>query len=98
MIQKIQRIYRQIVYSFPIQLVAINIKKNQMILVFWGILFAIVGSYLGKSLGIPFLFLDPEYLGKVDFLSFFLMGMVMSGFTMAFHITCYILDGYRYNF
>jgi len=61
-------------------------------------MFAVVTNQLGKYLGIPSLFLDPEYLNKVNFLSFFIMGVVVAGFTTAFHITCYIVDGYRYNF
>jgi hypothetical protein len=55
------------------------------------------GSF-GKYLGIPYLFLDPEYLNKVNFRSFFIMGMVIAGFSTAFHITCYINDGHRFSF
>lgn len=57
----------------------------------------ITGSF-GKYLGIPYLFLDPEYLNKVNFTSFFIIGIACAGFTMAFHITCYINDGYRFSF
>ena len=57
----------------------------------------ITGSF-GKYLGIPYLFLDPEYLNRVNFMSFFIVGMVLAGFTMAFHITCYITDGHRFSF
>jgi len=57
----------------------------------------ITGNF-GKYLGIPYLFLDPEYLNKVSFASFFMMGLLTAGFTMAFHITCYISDGHRYAF
>jgi hypothetical protein len=64
----------------------------------WGILFAMVSGSFGKYLGIPYLFLDPEYLHKVNFTSFFIIGMVTGGFTTAFHITCYITDGHRFSF
>jgi hypothetical protein len=57
----------------------------------------ITGNF-GKYLGIPYLFLDPEYLNNVGFMSFFIMGTLMAGFTMAFHITCYIIDGHRFSF
>lgn len=57
----------------------------------------ITGNF-GKYLGIPYLFLDPEYLNQVGFMSFFIMGMLLAGFTMAFHITCYISDGHRFSF
>ena len=57
----------------------------------------ITGNF-GKYVGIPYLFLDPEYLNQVGFMSFFIMGMLLAGFTMAFHITCYISDGHRFSF
>jgi hypothetical protein len=57
----------------------------------------ITGSF-GKYLGIPYLFLDPEYLNKVSFTSFFIIGLTIAGFTTAFHITCYITDGHRFSF
>ncbi len=57
-----------------------------------------VSGNIGKYLGIPYLFLDPEYLNKVNFTSFFIMGMMTGGFTTAFHITCYITDGHRFSF
>jgi hypothetical protein len=57
----------------------------------------ITGNF-GKYLGIPYLFLDPEYLNKVNFTSFFMMGLLTAGFTMAFHITSYITDGHRFSF
>ncbi len=57
----------------------------------------ITGNF-GKYLGIPYLFLDPEYLNEVNFRSFSIMGMLTAGFTFAFHITCYISDGHRFSF
>src|SRR5688572_32369637 len=62
------------------------------------VLFAMITCSFGKYLCIPYLFLDPEYLNKVNFKSFFIMGTVLAGFTMAFHITCYITDGHRFSF
>jgi len=64
----------------------------------WIVLFAMVTGNFGKYLGIPYLFLDPEYLNKVNFTSFFIMGCLTAGFTMAFHITCYISDSHRFSF
>jgi hypothetical protein len=64
----------------------------------WVILFAMVTGSFGKYLGVPYLFLDPEYLNKVDFIGFFIMGAVCAGFITAFHITCYIVDGHRFTF
>lgn len=88
----------QIYYSFPIQLLILNIKKNQILLVYWIILFGFVSGLIGKSMGIHYLFLDPEYLDTVSFWSFFIVGAAVGGFIMAFNITCFILDGFRFSF
>lgn len=85
-------------YSFPVQLLLNNIRRNHVLLLCWVILFAMITGSFGKYLGIPYLFLDPEYLNKVGFMSFLIMGILTAGFTMAFHITCYISDGHRFSF
>ncbi len=94
----IQKIGNSILYSFPVQLLLNNIMRNHVLLLCWIILFAMITGSFGKYLGIPYLFLDPEYLNEVSFTSFFIIGVVCAGFTMAFHITCYINDGYRFTF
>ena len=88
----------KILYSFPVQLFINNIKKNQVLLFCWLLLFMVVTGSFGKLLGIPYLFLDPEYIDKVDFRSFFIMGITVGGISMAFHITCYIVDSHRFSF
>lgn len=88
----------KIVYSFPVQLLFNNIQRNHILMLCWVVLFAMTTGSFGKYLGIPYLFLDPEYLNRVSFRSFFIMGTVLGGFTMAFHITCYIVDGHRFSF
>ncbi|HEY5826329.1 MAG TPA: patatin-like phospholipase family protein, partial [Cyclobacteriaceae bacterium] len=88
----------KIAYSFPVQLLLNNFRRNQILILCWIILFAMITGNFGKYLGIPYLFLDPEYLNKVNFTSFFIMGTVTAGFTTAFHITGYINDGHRFSF
>jgi hypothetical protein len=88
----------KIFYSFPVQLLLVHIKRNQILVLIWIILLAMITGNFGKYLGIPYLFLDPEYLNKVNFTSFFIMGVMMSGLATAFHITCYINDGHRFSF
>lgn len=85
-------------YSFPIQLLLNNFRRNHVLILCWIILFAMITGNFGKYLGIPYLFLDPEYLNKVSFTSFFMMGLLTAGFSMAFHITGYISDGHRFSF
>ena len=88
----------KIFYSFPIQLLINNIKKNQVLLLCWYLLFIMVTGSFGKLLGIPYLFLDPEYIDKVNFWSFFIVGITIGGFVMSFNITCYIVDSHRFSF
>jgi hypothetical protein len=61
-------------------------------------LFAAITENFGVVLGIPYLFLDPEYLDRVDFYSFLITGLSVGLFTMAFHVTTYIIDGPRFRF
>lgn len=88
----------RILYSFPIQILLLHLRKNLALLLIWGLLTSIVGEGFGVVLGIPFLFLDPEYLHEVSWLSFFLMGIGLAIFTMSFHMTTYILEGRRFKF
>lgn len=64
----------------------------------WLILIAMVTGNFGKYLGIPYLFLDPEYQNEVDLLSFFIVGITTAGFAAAFNITTYITEGHRFAF
>jgi hypothetical protein len=91
-------LFFKIAYSFPVQLLLNNIKRNPVLVLCWLVLFAMITGSFGKYLGIPYLFLDPEYLNKVNFTSFFIIGLCTAGFTTAFHITCYINDGHRFSF
>ncbi|MES2733555.1 MAG: patatin-like phospholipase family protein [Bacteroidota bacterium] len=85
-------------YSFPVRLFILNIRKNKALLVFWLLLFGIVTQQIGRIFGISYLFLDPEYVNRVSFWSLFIMGLSIGGFTMAFHIACYILDSRKFAF
>jgi len=90
--------FDDIYYSFPVQLLLNHFKKNQILLLLWLLLFSYITQSSGSMLGIPYLFLDPEYINEVNYRSFFLVGVSIGIFYMAFHITTYILDSYRFNF
>ncbi len=45
-----------------------------------------------------YLFLSPEYLGEVGFLSFFFVGVGYGGLVMSWNLTTYLLDAYRFSF
>ncbi len=89
---------KSLYFSFPIQLVVRHLKKNQLILASWVVLVLVITQNFGRVYGIPYLFLDPEYLGHVGFVSFFIVGLTFGAFIAAFHITCYILYSTHFSF
>src|SRR3970040_155588 len=96
--KRVAAFLESVFHFFPVQVFFTNLKRNQVLVLCWVVLFAMATGSFGKYLGIPYLFLDPEYLNKVNFTSFFIIGLVTAGFTTAFHITCYISDGHRFTF
>lgn len=88
----------RILYSFPVQLFLLHLRKNLALVLVWVMLLGVILEKFGVVLGIPFLFLDPEYLHQVSWLSFFLIGVGMAILTMAFHMTTYIMDGRQFKF
>ena len=84
--------------TFPVLLLLNHLKKNQVILLFWLVLFGVLLWDWGKLYGVPFLFLDPEYLGRVDPLSLFILGIAFGIFNTSFQITTFILDSARFRF
>ncbi|MEM6735835.1 MAG: patatin-like phospholipase family protein [Bacteroidota bacterium] len=91
-------VLEKVVYSLPFQLFFHHFKKNLALLAVWIIIIAAFSGGLGRVYGIHYLFLNPEYLGKVSFWSFFFVGLAFGNLTMAWHITSYILDSHRFRF
>jgi len=89
---------RGIFYSFPIQLLVLHIKNNQFLLFLWLLPVLMISGGFGRTYGIQDLFLGPEYLGNVNFWSFWWMGFTFGGFLMIWNITTYILYSYRFPF
>lgn len=85
-------------FSFPFQLFLLHLRKNLLLLLIWVVILLIILEGVGVMLGIPYLFLDPEYLNKVSWISFFLMGVGFAVFTMGFHMSTYIMDGIKFPF
>lgn len=85
-------------YFFPFRLLVLHLKKNYLLLFGWIVLGAFVTGAVGHGYGVPYLFWDPEYMGKVDFWSFLILGFSLGGFIMAFHISSYIQNSYRFPF
>lgn len=88
----------RIVYFFPIQLLLVVIKKNQALLAIWCIFFGFITQNIAPKYGIPFLFLNPEYMDNVDFWSYLITGFACGGFIMAFNMANYVMNGFRFPF
>ena len=85
-------------YSLPVQLLFLHFRKYQVFLLFWYILFSTVNGTFMNTYGANSLFLAPEYLGNVDFLSSMLVGISVAIFIMSWNITTFILHGKHLKF
>lgn len=83
---------------FPLQLTLVLIKRHLLLIILWASLFGFVSQQVGGHYGIPYLYLDPEYNGSVNYFSFFLIGITIGGFIMTWHIMFYMLNSYRFHF
>lgn len=85
-------------YAFAFQLVIMHLKKNQVLMAYWVLLFGFTGGWFANKFGIPYLFLDPEYMGIVGGRAFLIMGLATGAFIMAFNISGFILNSFRFPF
>ncbi len=83
---------------FPVQLFLLHLRRSHILLIFWLLLFGFVGGVLAEAYGLRYLFLAPEYLNQVDFISYFIVGITAGLFIVAYHISSYIYYSYRYPF
>lgn len=93
-----KRILSDIWYSFPVQLFLLHLRSNLLFVVLWVVLVLMMSGQLGQRLGLPYLFLDPEYLGKVNGWGFFILGMAFGGFFMSWNLTIYLLSAHHFPF
>lgn len=89
---------RGIFYSLPLQLIFLHLRKYQVLLIFWILMFSIVDSGFMKSYGADALFLAPEYLGNTNSLGTAIMGMSIGVFIMCWNITTFILFSRHFTF
>jgi hypothetical protein len=91
--------YLKALYNFfPVQLLLLHFRRNQFFLILWVLLFATIFQSFGKEYGIPYLLLDPEYLGTVDFFSFSIVGVCFGGFLITWNISTYTLNSHYFQF
>lgn len=57
-----------------------------------------VTEHFAAKFGVPYLFLYPDYFGKVDFISHLFLGFACGGFIMAYNITSYVVNAFRFPF
>ena len=92
------RYWTQVYYSFPIQLLLLHLKKNHFLLFFLILISLFFTNVLGSRYGISLLFLDPEYLGHVDFISFTIMGFAFGGTFISWNLISYIFNANHFPF
>ena len=85
-------------FSLPVQLFLLHFRKYQVFLIFWYILFSTVNGTFMSAYGANSLYLAPEYLGKVNFLSTSFVGGSVGIFIMSWNITTFILHGKHIKF
>ncbi|HTB32262.1 MAG TPA: hypothetical protein VK808_09570, partial [Bacteroidia bacterium] len=90
--------WRRAFYFFPVQLQLMIIKKNFYYIVIWLIFFGFITHSIGVKYGVPYLFLYPEYLNQVNFLSYLLLGFSCGGLIMAYNISSYVINSFRFPF
>lgn len=98
MIRAIERQLTSFWRFFPVQLLVVALRKHQALLLFWVFLFLIIVGKAGVSLGVPYLYLDPEYLGNVGYLSFAIVGIGFGAFFVTWNIVSYMLHSHRFQF
>lgn len=86
------------VYSFPFRLLLLHLKSNLLLLGMWLLLIGMMTGVTGRKLGIQYLLLDPEYLGKVNFWSFFILGLTFGSFYMTWNLTTYLISAHHFPF
>lgn len=80
------------------QLLLLHLRSNFLLLLIWVILVMMMSGLLGPNLGLQYLFLDPEYLGRSGFWSFLLLGTAYGFFVMSWNLSTYLLTGGYFNF
>ena len=94
----ISRWTRRLLYFFPFQLLVLHVKKDHALLLLWLILFGYITQLIGVKYGIPYLFLYPEYFGRVSFWSYGILGFALGGFITAYNLYTYTVHAYRFPF
>ncbi len=93
-----KQVLKNTFYFFPVQLFILHFRKFQVLLIFWYVLGSTINSGFLKNFGSDALFFAPEYLGNVNALSAFIVGIALGVFFMSWNITTFILHSKRCKF
>jgi hypothetical protein len=85
-------------YSFPVQLLFLHIRKYQVLLIFWLVLFSTINGTFMHTFGADSLYLAPEYLGSVNVFGAAIVGISVGMFIMSWNITSFILFSRHFRF
>jgi len=85
-------------YSFPCRLLVLHLRSNLVLLAIWIFLVLFLTGSLAEKFGIRYLFLSPEYMGKVGFWSFFYLGLAFGALAMSWNLTSYLLIAHYFPF
>lgn len=95
---KLKSLFNAIYFSLPVRLLVRQIQHHKVLLIFWVILLGVLSGWIGKNFGAAYLLLEPEYLGREDFWSLFIIGSSLGGFLFAYMVTLYISESYQFPF
>ncbi|MEM6395223.1 MAG: hypothetical protein AAF741_02665 [Bacteroidota bacterium] len=84
--------------SFSVQLFLLHLRSSTLLLLLWVVLIGFVSGFMAFSFGAQYLFLDPEYLGRVNLWSFMIVGLCFGLFTMSWNLTTYLLSARYFSF
>jgi len=96
--RKIVKFFENLNQFFPVKLLLNHLKYDHLVLLLWLFPYLVIFEIFGKKLGIPTLFLAPNFNGNIDIWSFLFMGLSTGSFIMAYHIASYILLAHRVPF
>jgi hypothetical protein len=92
------QLLRFLYYSFPVRLMVLHMRNHLMLISLWVMMALFMSGKVGSFFGIHYLLLTPEYLGRVDFWSFALVGVAAGWFYMTWNLTSYLLVAHRFPF
>lgn len=85
-------------HSFPLQLLILHLRSNLLFVAMWLMLALTLSGAVGSRLGMQYLFLDPEYMGRVNVWSYLFVGLAFGGFFMSWNLTTYLLNAQHFPF